>query len=99
MLVMEMEVGLMGLTFDGLDVGIAVLELLADVSLVGVKDVGTGLAVCLGERRRPTSVANTSSEVTRESVLLGGIQVKIMSTSRAVVVEEGVLKGLVAVVH
>lgn len=38
------------LTFNGLDVLFAVLELLADMGLVGVEDVGTGLAVCLGER-------------------------------------------------
>lgn len=89
---MVIEMGIRGLTLDGLDVGITVLELLADMSLVGVEDVGTGLAVCLGERRRPASVANTRSEVTRKSVLLGGVKVKIMSTSRAVVFKERVLE-------
>lgn len=84
--------GIGGLTLDSLDVGFTILELLADVSLVGVEDVGTGLAVCLRERRRPASVADTSSEIARKSVLLGGVKVKIMSTSRAVVVKEGVLE-------
>jgi hypothetical protein len=68
------------------------------MSLVGVEDVGTGLAVCLGERRRPASVADTSSEVARESVLLGGVKVEIMSTSRAVIVEEGVLEESASVI-
>lgn len=86
------EMGIGGLTLDSLDVGFTILELLADVSLVGVEDVGTGLAVCLRERRRPASVADTSSEIARKSVLLGGVKVKIMSTSRAVVVKEGVLE-------
>lgn len=38
------------LTFDGFNVLVAVLELFADMGLVGVKDVGAGLAVCLRER-------------------------------------------------
>lgn len=76
---------------DGLDVLLAVLELLADVSLVGVEDLGTGLPVALGERRRPASVANTGSKVAGEGVLLGGSKVKVVTTGGAVVAEEGVL--------
>jgi hypothetical protein len=65
------------------------------VSSVGVKNVGSRLAVSLGKRRRPASVADTSSDVTRKGVGLGSLEVHIMSASRAVVVEEGVLIGSV----
>jgi hypothetical protein len=44
-------------------------------------------------------VTNTSGEVAGESVLLGGVKVEIMSTSRAVIFEERVLKESAAVVH
>jgi hypothetical protein len=81
----------MRLTLDGLDVLLAILELLADMGLVGVENVGAWLAVCLWERRRPASVANTSCEVAREGVCLGGLEVHIMSTGGTVVVKERVL--------
>lgn len=76
---------------NGLDVLLAVLELLADVSLVGVEDLGTRLPVALRKRRRPASVANTSGKVAGEGVLLGSSKVKVVSTCGAVVFEEGVL--------
>lgn len=61
------------------------------MSLVGVEDVGGWQAVCLGERRRPASVADTSGKVTGEGVCLGGLEVEIMSTGGTIIVKEGVL--------
>lgn len=61
------------------------------MSSVRVENVGTRLAVGLGKRRRPASVADTSSDVTRKGVSLGSLEIHIVSASRAVVVEEGVL--------
>lgn len=76
---------------DRRDVLLAVLELLADVRLVGVEDLRAGLPVALGEGRRPASVADAGGEVAGEGVLLGGGKVKVMSAGWAVVAEEGVL--------
>jgi len=69
------------------------------MSPVRVENVGTRLAVCFRKRRRPASMADTSGDVTREGVCLGSLEVHIMSASRAVIVEEGVLTESVIIIQ
>lgn len=75
---------------DRLDILLAVLEILSQIPLIRAQDIGLGLPIRLRQMAAPATVRDTSTQVARQCIRLGGRQIHIIRPRRRVVREEGV---------
>lgn len=76
---------------DGLDVVLGILELISDVGLVAVENVGFGSLIGFRVILAPATMLQTRAQVPGQRVTLRGLEIHVVGSGRRVVVEERVL--------